>query len=144
MAKPFSSLVSLVSAAFLAGSETVNASHCLIGWPAVVGPVEKDGDTDVFTFSETPNVDYYMLGGSSNSVDFTENEDCAENGCAYMAVWNKISQKFSQKWIVTEVESLVNIEFEPFDSSSDRPYFATIFNSINEDDNVIHNVITFN
>lgn len=37
---------------------------------------------------------------------------------------------------------MINIEFEPFDSSSDRPHFATVFNRIDED--VIHNVITFN
>ena len=143
MAKPFASILGIFSAAaFIADSETVSATHCLIGWPAVVGPTTKDGDTTVTSFAETPNVDYYMIGGSSNSVDFTENEDCAADGCAYLATWNKVSQKFTQKWVFTDVHTLENIDFEPFDSSSDRPHFAVVFNRVGDDE--IHNVITFN
>ena len=103
MAKHFASILGLLSAAFIADSETVSAGHCLIGWPAVVGPTTKDGDTTVTTFAETPSTDNYMIGGLSTSLDFTEYEECVENGCAYLATWNKVSQKFSQKWIFTDV-----------------------------------------
>ena len=82
------------AASVLAG--VTSASHCLIGWPATIGPSTKDGDTEVTAWSETPFPDTYLIGGSSESKDFTENNVCAKNGrgCAYLTNWNKVSQEF--------------------------------------------------
>ena len=73
-----------------------SASHCMIGWPAIVGSSTKDGSTEVTVWAETPFPDTYLIGGHSVSEDFTEDSVCAENehGCAYLTNWNKVSQEF--------------------------------------------------
>ena len=73
-------------------ASVTSASHCLIGWPAVVGPSTKDGSTEVTAWSESPFPDTYLIGGSSDSKDFTEDSVCANNGrgCAYLTNWNKV------------------------------------------------------
>ena len=75
-------------------STGVSALHCLIGWPTVLGPKSKDGSTTLSVWLKTPDSDNYLIGGSSNSKEFTEKEECATNGvgCAYITNWNHITQ----------------------------------------------------
>ena len=114
----------------------------MIGWPAIVGSATKDGDTGVTVWSETPFVDMYLIGGMSNSADFTERDDCS-NGCAYMANWNKVSQEFDQKWIFNEVQDLVDIKFETWQGVTKENYtFALVFSK--QDGAESKNVVTFN
>ena len=92
-------------------------SNCLVGWPAILGSSTQDGNTDVQVWSETPFTDTYLIGGNSDSADFTENPMCATNGkgCAYLANWNKISQEFTQKWIFTKPTTIKDIKFGSLD-----------------------------
>lgn len=77
-------------------ASVASASHCMIGWPAIVGSSTKDGNTEVTVWSETPFPDTYLIGGHSESKDFTEDAYCADNlhGCAYLTNWNKVTQEF--------------------------------------------------
>ncbi len=97
-------------------SSQAAALHCLIGWPAIVGSSTKDGNTGVQVWAETPFSDNYLIGGNSDSADFTEDATCASNGkgCAYLANWNKVSQVYTQKWIFNKVSEVVDIKFESF------------------------------
>ena len=122
-------------------ASVTSASHCLIGWPVVVGPSTKDGSSEVTAWSATPFSDTYLIGGTSNSADFTEDSDCAENthGCAYLTNWNKVSQEFEQKWIFTAVYSVSDIVFDPTEL-----YFTVVFKQYNEDEEKYKHVLTFN
>ena len=125
------------------------ASHCLIGWPGIVGSSTKDGDTDITVWHETPFSDAYLIGGNSNSKDFTEKSVCSSNGtgCAYLAVWNKVSQDFTQKWIFTKVFSVQDIKFQDFEDTVQDIYtFAVVFNEVTEQngEDMYRHIITFN
>ena len=74
-------------------ASVTSASHCMIGWPAIVGSNTKDGSTEVSKWTETPFPDTYLIGGHSESKDFTEDEYCStsQHGCAYLTNWNKVS-----------------------------------------------------
>ena len=118
-----------------------------------MGSSTQDGDTDVQVWSETPFTDSYLIGGNSNSADFTENEVCASNGkgCAYLANWNKITQDFTQKWIFTKPTTIKDIKFASLDNSQQDYTFAMVFeeegkNSTNVNDakTIYRNVVTFN
>ena len=88
-------LIYIITAAIvLFCSSGVSALHCLIGWPTVLGPKSKDGSTTLSVWRETPFSDNFLIGGSSNSKEFTEKEECATNGvgCAYITNWNKVTQ----------------------------------------------------
>ena len=84
----------IAAAIVLFCSTGVSALHCLIGWPTVLGPKSKDGSTTLSVWLKTPDTDNYLIGGSSNSKEFTEKEECATNGvgCAYITNWNHITQ----------------------------------------------------
>ena len=102
-------------------------SFCTLGWPAILGPASRQGKTSVTIWAQSPNDDYYFIGGTSDSVDFTEEDSCQrENGCAFMAQWNRISQEFEQKWVFSQYTDLVDIKFEPFESQAGDITFATV------------------
>ena len=90
----------------------------------MVGSETKDGDTEVTTWSATPFADNFLIGGTSNSADFTEKEECATNGtgCAYLTNWNKVTQEFDQKWIFTAAHDIIDIKFDP-----NNEFFALVF-----------------
>ena len=117
-----------------------SASHCMIGWPAIVGSSTKDGNTEVTVWAETPFPDTYLIGGHSESEDFTEDSLCSENehGCAYLTNWNKVSQEFEQKWIFTDVFNVIDIMFSP-----DQSVFAVAFMKWDQWDESYKNVLTF-
>ena len=144
---PFARFTSYLAgvASTLLLSQSSASDSCLIGWPAVLGSVAKDGNTDVMAWSETPFTDNYLIGGNSDSLAFTEHEECSTNGkgCAYITNWNKVSQEFTQKWIFTEAETLLEIVFEPYEDERDEPKFAAIF-SKTFDDGTAHQMVTFN
>ena len=50
-------------------STEVNALHCLIGWPTVLGPKSKDGSTTLSVYLETPFSDNFLIGGSDATRD---------------------------------------------------------------------------
>ena len=41
------------------------ALHCKIGWPVILGPDDWDGDTEVTTWSKTPEDGMWYVGGRS-------------------------------------------------------------------------------
>jgi len=99
-------------------------------------------------WSETPFSDSYLIGGNSDSADFTEDKTCASNGkgCAYLANWNKVSQEFTQKWIFTKASDVVDIKFESFAETQTTYTFAVIFSEedVVDDEPVYRHVVTFN
>ena len=119
---------------------------CSLGWPAVVGPASQDGETSVTIWSETPDKNAYLIGGNSNSEDFTEESVCTKSGgCAYLANWNRISQKFDQKWVFTDANQVVDIKFEPYTSIAGEKIFAIVFaNKTKKDKDFYESKITFN
>ena len=99
-----------------------------MGWPAILGAESKDGDTGVTIWSETPDEDYYLIGGNADSQDFTEQASCTKNGgCAYLANWNRLTQQFDQKWVFTELSEVADIKFESYDSAAGDNKFALVF-----------------
>ena len=110
------------------------AAECLIGWPGVVGPKSRDGNTEVTVWQEATDGETYLVGGKSDSKDFTEHASCTNGGCAFMATWNKVTQEFSQKAIFTEVQTVIAIVFEPFtDGESLAKKFAMVFSKEEEE-----------
>ncbi len=86
----------LTCLALIACFYVVSGTHCLSNKPALLGSKTKDGSTTVTTWAQTPYTDNYLIGGTSNSADFTEQAECATNvgGCAFLANWNSISSRY--------------------------------------------------
>ena len=53
-------------------TQFVEALHCKIGWPVILGADNFDGDTEVTTFAQTPTEGMWYVGGRSQSLAFTE------------------------------------------------------------------------
>merc|ERR1712151_1484919 len=89
------------------------ALHCKIGWPVLLGGDDYDGDTEVTTWSETPESGMYMIGGSSRSLSFTEQDagTCDVKGCAFVTTWKKTNEKLDHRRIYTGVNSIISIEY---------------------------------
>lgn len=136
---------SLSLLAFALSFVSVQADFCSLGWPAVLGSASRDGDTSVTIWSETPDKDYYLIGGNSDSQDFTEQASCSKGGgCAYLANWNRITQQFDQKWVFTDLSAVADIKFEPYDSPVGDKTFALVFAKKTKAKNSYQSVITFN
>ena len=57
---------------------------------------------------ETSEVGTYLVGGSSQSLDFTEQGDkCVADGCAVLTTWNKFDAAFTQRYIITEASKVL-------------------------------------
>ena len=77
-----------------------------MGWPVMLAPYSQDGDTELTVWTETPDSyhgDKFVLGGRSTSKDFTEQDECDKQGCAYSVLWRKIGSRFSQHTVFTNV-----------------------------------------
>lgn len=83
-------------------------SFCKIGWPAVLGPVDQDGDTTVSAWTQTESTDYYLIGGMTKSDSFAERNDntCSTKGCAYLTLWFKIGMTFNHRRIYSEATTV--------------------------------------
>ena len=103
-------------------SVTKASKTCSVGLPAVLGPELRDGNTEATVFMETPNSDIYLVGGWSDSLTLTEHEECAENGCAFVATWSLSLQEYSRKWIFPTMSTVLDISFSP-----DEETFAIVF-----------------
>ena len=81
----------------------------------MLGPKSKDGNTTLSVWTETPFSDNFLIGGSSNSLEFTEKKECTTNGvgCAYITNWNKVTQEYEQKYIFTSVYDVLDFKFSP-------------------------------
>ena len=53
-------------------SRLVSATHCITGFPVLLGSNTKDGNTQISTWAQTPQEDHILIAGTSNSADFTE------------------------------------------------------------------------
>ena len=69
-------------------SVTKASEACSVGFPVVMGPESRDGNTEATVFMKTPNSDIYLVGGWSDSPTLTEHEECVEKGCAFIATWS--------------------------------------------------------
>ena len=59
-------------------SVTKASAACSVGFPAVMGPESRDGNTQSTVFAESPSSDIFLVGGWSDSSTFTEHEECAD------------------------------------------------------------------
>lgn len=94
----------------------VHAQDCQIGWPVIIAPESQDGDTEVTVWAESPGSvldDEFILAGKSTSGELTEYEDeCSVNGCVFVVRWFKIGSIFKQHTIMTNVQSIVAMEYD--------------------------------
>ena len=92
-------------------SQYASALHCKIGWPVILGADNFDGDTEVTTFAETPTDGTWYVGGRSQSNTFTEQDEgvCDINGCAFVTTWKKTNEKYDNRLVYTNVQSIINI-----------------------------------
>ena len=91
-----------------------SAATCKIGWPAVLGPNDKDGDTTVSVWTQTESSDYYLVGGMTKSDTFAERKDtvCSTQGCAYLTLWFKIGMKFSYRRIYSQATTVAALSHQ--------------------------------
>ena len=113
---------------FASISLVAQAAHCLEGLPVMLGPQSKDGDTKVTVWAQSPFPANYLIGGWSNSIDFTESTECSTNGfgCAFMANWSTESETFTQRWIWKASSGVREIVFQPDANAEDASYFAVV------------------
>ena len=97
------------------------------------------------SWAEAPLEEYFLIGGSSNSADFTEKPECAEKqaGCAFLVSYNTVSQSFDQKWVFTAVSNVREILFQPAASATAETVFALVFDKVSQSNpNVLNTVLT--
>lgn len=89
------------------------ALHCKIGWPVIFGSDNWDGDTEVTTWAETPVDGMWYIGGKSKSTAFTEEPEgtCDVKGCAFVTTWVKTNERFNNRLIYNNVQSIINMEY---------------------------------
>lgn len=125
----------------------VRGEHCLKGIPLILGPNEKEGNTRVTTWAQSPFPDNYLIAGVSTSVIFTERAECASNnlGCAFLTNYNVDTETFGQKWIFTDVQNIREIVFQPDSDAEEISKFALVFDKVSKSNTSTFNtIITFN
>ena len=93
-----------------------SAQNCKVGWPVVLGPESRDGNTVVQMWTKAPiDDDTYLIGGYSNSKDFLETKnDMCDGNCAFLTVWTSIQEKFWNRWVINEAQSLLGMTSDSY------------------------------
>ena len=74
-------------------------------------------------WTETPNENYYLIAGTTNSKDFS---DGVEGSSSFLVSWNKLTQEFEQKWLLGAGSEVIDLKFEPYESVAGDINFALV------------------
>lgn len=135
------------------------ASHCLLGWPIVLGSKDVDGDTQVSAWAEGALENSFVIGGKSTSESFLEytKGDCGSRGCAYVTVWFQIKEQFAARWAFPKFRDVLTIQSHvdsqraavafsrdsDTDSRSDRTGLSFGFIYFKDDDEIYFNEVGY-
>ena len=111
-----SRVFALITVLVISLHQLAYAQVCEIGWPVIIAPESQDGDTEVTVWAESPGsngFDQFILAGTSTSGELTEHDDeCGVSGCVWVVRWYKIGSVMKQHTIMTNVQSIVAMEWE--------------------------------